>query len=129
MNLHHYRVALQIAGDWARGACSSSIRALDIPRIRASVGIYFGCRSDGRLLYIGSAVRPLNPHGVAHRILEHPLKVRERWWYVWVLPLYDDTPPTIVRAIEGQIIDCLSPPLNIRRHHAQSIPPRLKTTP
>jgi hypothetical protein len=119
-----YHESAKLARGWARATYSQPIPIDRVTRMRVAVGVYFACRSDGKLLYIGSAARPRNTHGVAKRIFEHPLPVRGRWWSVWILPLYDDTPRDIVHAIEGQIIDLLRPPRNRRRHAPRIIPQR-----
>lgn len=109
---------------WARGLYPHPIAIRDVLRVRAGVGIYMACRADGELLYVGSAARPTNLHGVGHRICEHSSTRRSRWRYVWILPLYDDTPPKIVLAIEGQVIDVLKPLQNQRRHTFRIVPIR-----
>ena len=124
-----YREVARLARGWARGLYPHPIPAHDIRRIRVGVGIYMACRADGYLLYVGSATRPEDPHGVASRIYEHHAARRARWRQVWVLPLHDDTPAEIVLAIEGQIIDLLQPPQNQRRHAPRNVPLRRNTRP
>lgn len=124
MNSQKYRQVAGLARGWARGLDPRPIPAALVPRIRAGVGLYFGCCPDGQLNYIGSAARPNDPRGIAKRIRQHPLSRRAKWWSVWVLPFHDDTPGDVVLAIEGQAIELLKPPANRKRHAPKIIPIR-----
>lgn len=117
-----YRRLARMTRGWMRGTHSLPIHIDEIKRAKAGVGIYLACRVDGELLYVGSAVRPDDPYGVGRRVLEHPLKRRSSWRWVWVLPLRDETPRDVVLAIEGHLIDHLRPPMNRRRHVPVIVP-------
>ena len=122
MNADSYREVARLARDWVRGLFPRPIRAPDISRIRAGVGLYLACQAGGQLHYIGSVVRPNDSRGIAKRISQHPRKVRAKWWLLWVLPLRDDTPRNVVLSIEGQAIDLLNPPGNRRKHFPRAVP-------
>lgn len=123
MTPEDYDEAVALARGWQKGAgyprpISRSLMA----RLNVRVGVYFACLTNGELDYIGSAVRPDTSHGLMERIRGHPRSRRARWGRFWVLPLRNDTPESIVRAIEGQLIDMFSPPENRRRHSSILIP-------
>lgn len=125
MNAARYREAAALAANWIRGLYPRAISIERLPRARVPVGIYIPCGPDGRVRYVGSAVRPGTSNGLACRVNEHSLRRRGTWRYVWVIPLWDDTPREVVRAIEGQIIDFLGLPADNRaRHLPRHIPHR-----
>ena len=124
MNSTSYHRAAQLSGDWARGLYPHPIPMYSINSLHVCVGIYFACRADGILLYVGSAVRPKSRYGIADRIHEHQMHRRGCWRLIWVLPLHDDTPAPTVHLIEGQIIDLFNPPQNRRRHIPAVMPRR-----
>src|SRR5215204_3939170 len=105
MNPEIYQLAAKLAVNWAKGLYLRPIPIAGISRLRVRVGIYCACRADGALLYVGSAIRPDTNDGVAARVREHSLRRRRQWRMIWVIPLHDDTPPDMVHAVEGQIID------------------------
>lgn len=115
MNTTTYSTAEEQACPWVSISIPYPIRAEQLKQLSAGVGIYFACRADGQLLYIGSCVRPQRPHGIARRIAEHPASRRARWWWFWVLPLRDNTPPAFVRSLEGKLIFQFQPVLNDRQ--------------
>lgn len=121
MTVDDYLAAAAEAGSWRVGVYPRSIAASEVSRLRVRVGVYFACLVNGRLHYVGSAVRPRHAMGVAARIREHSAARRARWTRFWILPLRVDAPRVIVHAIEGQIIDLLDPPANRRRHGARLI--------
>ena len=125
MNLSRYVAVRAIAANWA---CQDiplyPLRTEGLRQLQAGVGIYIACRSDMQVRYVGSAVRPGRSTGIAERICAHPAERRGQWWWFWILPLLDTTPVTIVRGIEGQVIDLLHPIENARRHRLILIPSR-----
>lgn len=114
MNAAHYAAAVEYADSWIDTPIPHPMQFGAIHSLDVRVGVYFACRADGQLLYIGSCSRPHQPYGIARRICEHPAARRARWWYVWVLPLRCDTPIAITRSVEGVMISNLRPPLNQR---------------
>lgn len=115
MNNAMYSTAEELAYPWVITSMPSPVRANELKRLSVGVGIYFACRADGQLLYIGSCVRPQHPQGIARRIAEHPASRRARWWWFWVLPLRDNTPSAFVRSLEGKLIFQFRPVLNNRQ--------------
>jgi hypothetical protein len=115
MNHAIYSTAEEMAYPWVNTSMPYPIHADQLKQLSGGVGIYFACRADGQLLYIGSCIRPQYSKGIARRIAEHPASRRARWWWFWVLPLRDNTPPVFVRSLEGKLIFQFQPVLNDRQ--------------
>ena len=120
----NYFEALAAAGDWARGAAPNPLTMRVVRKAFVATGVYIACDRDGRVRYVGSAARPGRPHGLGDRVHEHRVPQRGSWRWIWVLPLLDDTPAVVVRAIEGRVIRLLSPSDNQVGHRNLVVPPR-----
>ncbi len=124
MTEERYYSAVALAGDWARGVSPRPICLASAGRAHVRTGVYIACDCLGVVLYVGSACRPMDPHGVGTRVAEHPVSRRRRWASVWLIPLHDDTPNVVVHAIEGAIIALLAPAENRRQHSFCRVPAR-----
>jgi hypothetical protein len=122
MNQHLYLQSFQIARGWGREALSEAIPGWKVAELPVSTGIYITCGFDQLVRYVGSAHRPGVTHGVYRRITEHPVPWQLQWEWFWIIPLKNETPLDLVRAIEGQVIDLLNPPMNRKRHPLKFIP-------
>ena len=119
-----YNECRRLAGDWAMEATPTPIRTCDMPGVRLEAGIYINCGSDMDPLYVGSALRPGNPVGVAHRIGEHSRGRQGTWYYTWLIALNPEAGLSTVHAIEGRVIVRLRPPQNTLRHRELYVPRR-----
>lgn len=119
-----YRRAALISAGWARGVVPRPFPITRLEELRMDVGVYFACQLDGRLHYVGSVCRPGNPAAFRQRVSEHDAQRSMYWHRFWLLPLHDNTPEWIVRAIEGEIIQLLRPPSNIAQPRVRLVPIR-----
>jgi hypothetical protein len=67
-------------------------------------GVYIAVDVRGVVRYVGSVSRPRR-NGVRERVVEHVRAwFKERHWtHIYVVPLSDETPATVVKMIEGRI--------------------------
>lgn len=119
-----YFEALAVAGEWVRGSAPVPLTIGAVRKAYVATGVYIACDREGRVRYVGSAARPGNPYGVGTRVHEHRLRERANWRRIWLLPLWDDTPWPIVRAIEGRVIRLLAPTDNRVGHRDLTVPSR-----
>jgi hypothetical protein len=73
--------------------------------------IYIACTCNGQIAYVGSTIRTIQA-----RVREHVHR-RDRgqgWDRLWVITLKEDTPPNLVRLIEGRVGRLLRPTSTIR---------------
>lgn len=124
MTAADHREIILTARGWATGITPRPVHSAWVRQVQGGVGIYLPCGPDTRVRYVGSAVRPHDPRGIASRILEHPFQKRVGWGHIWVVHLWQDTPAAVARAIEGQLIDRFDPRDNRKRHAPEIVPLR-----
>jgi hypothetical protein len=119
-----YHRLLRLASGWADRGIAEPMPRWKVEEMNVSTGLYIACDIQGEVLYVGSAKRTSKKDGVHRRIKEHSLDRRLTWEWFWILPLKEETPLNVVRAIEGQVIDLLEPPMNRRRLMVRFVPSR-----
>lgn len=102
-----YRVARALAHEHRSPAVghphhltATGLRTMPVNR----AAVYIIVDAGDHIVYVGSVARG-RPDAIVARLTEH---LRERgkariWRRVWVIPLREDTPSTVVRAIEGRV--------------------------
>jgi hypothetical protein len=79
---------------------------------RRSVAVYVGLVDGGPVAYVGSVCRRGDPDALAARLREH--RALERWNWIVVFPLKDETPGAVVLDFEGIAGRLLMPTENRR---------------
>jgi hypothetical protein len=79
---------------------------------RRSVAVYVGLVGADVVAYVGSVRRPGDPDALAARLREH--RAVDRWNWIIVFPLRDDTPKPVVLEFEGVVGHLLLPTQNQR---------------
>jgi hypothetical protein len=83
-------------------------RPAQVPR--ASAAIYVALVGDGTVAYVGSVCRRADPGALAARLREH--RAGDRWNWIVVFVLRDDSPTAVVLEFEGMVGRLLLPTQN-----------------
>jgi hypothetical protein len=104
------------AGGWLSEHVPRPFPVDQLDHLDVASGVYVVEDALDRVRYVGSVCRPGNSRGIACRLREHLRDPGKRltWHHVWVVPLREDTPRRIVRAVEGAVGAELTPVGNLR---------------
>ena len=111
MSAMRYRSICRYGGDWLDEPIAKAFTIDAIDSIRVCTGIYVVCEPLERVQYVGSVCRPNSVAGVSDRLREHLREAHKRlsWKSVWVVPLKEATPVSVVRAVEACVGADLAP--------------------
>lgn len=124
MNPDLYQQVWRDARGWAKEPIPAPVPPTRLTEFPGGVGVYVACDPMGNVQYVGSVLRPHDDLGVVHRIQAHPVDRWKEWYWFWFVPLADDTPLWIVRAVEAHAIARLTPIQNRSRPKPRIIPRR-----